>query len=267
MLVAALSLSDAPGCTTAAIALAQQWPRPVILVEADTSHASSVLPGLFKGEQPQRFGVLDLAALHRNGELTEEAVLTHALRLGGDSEHRIIPGFTGPGPAQSAASSWGALTDLFVRLEEAGVDVLADLGRFGPSDPRTALLTRADTVAVFAAADLPGLYSMRTRLPELREALSTGSDAARLGVVLRQHPAAIQGYSAREVRSALNTTTWGTIPWDPAGAAAYSHGTQKAARPLSRRQYERSIAALGTTIREAVATRRSELGSIEGSNA
>lgn len=273
MLVSALSLSDAPGCTTAAMAIAHSWPRPVLVVEADTAHATSVLPGYFKAEVPQRGGVLDLAARHRAGSLTEADLFAEALPVPGETERWVIPGFIGPGPAVSAAPSWGALAGLFHRLDDAGIDVIADLGRLGASDDRNALLARADAVAVFAVADLPSLYSVRARLGDLRGVLGERSDGPaqddevrRLGIVLRQHPSSLQDYSQREVRSTLNAPLWGTLPWDPQGAAVFSHGASAKSAPWGPRRYARAAAALATTIATAAQARREKIGTAaEGS--
>ncbi|MFK0074633.1 hypothetical protein [Arthrobacter woluwensis] len=234
------------------------WPRPVILVEADINHASSILPGWFRAELPAPSGILGLAELHQQGHLTTEAVLHQAIALRDSADQGVITGFPGPGPAQSAAASWSALGEEFSALEDAGIDVIVDLGRLQAADPRFNLLNRADSVAICAIGDLPGLWSLRSRLGEIRDRLNLLTTEDRLGLIVRESATPGQRYSDREVKKSLGVDVWGGMHWDPRGAAVFSHGASQTG--LSSKRFPSAAGALGTTIRETTARRRNLIG-------
>ena len=48
-IIAHFSTHGAPGVTMSTVALALQWPRPVVLVEADPAAPSVILPGFMRG--------------------------------------------------------------------------------------------------------------------------------------------------------------------------------------------------------------------------
>ena len=59
--IALCSASGSPGVTTTAVALAWNWPRPVMLVEADPVGGSAILAGTFQGMREYRSGLVELA--------------------------------------------------------------------------------------------------------------------------------------------------------------------------------------------------------------
>ena len=68
-LIAIASDKGAPGVTTAALALAAVWPRPVLLAECDPAGGDLVyrFPALGGGHLDPRRGVLSLAVVARRG--------------------------------------------------------------------------------------------------------------------------------------------------------------------------------------------------------
>ena len=59
--ISLMSFSGAPGVTTSALACLFSWPRPAILLEADTSRPSAVLPGLLEGQVDHSRGLSGLS--------------------------------------------------------------------------------------------------------------------------------------------------------------------------------------------------------------
>jgi len=68
-LIAIASDKGAPGVTTAALALAAVWPRPVLLAECDPAGGDLVyrFPAVGGGRLDPRRGVLSLAVVARRG--------------------------------------------------------------------------------------------------------------------------------------------------------------------------------------------------------
>src|SRR5687768_18323727 len=60
-IVCLTSASGSPGVTTTAVGIAFSWPRPALLVEADPSGGSGVLPGFQRGTTPYDAGLIELA--------------------------------------------------------------------------------------------------------------------------------------------------------------------------------------------------------------
>ncbi len=69
--------------TTAATALAVHWPRPVVLIEADTSAASTVMAGFFRlNLRPTAGGIERLSfAIARNALEAEDILDPRAVAL------------------------------------------------------------------------------------------------------------------------------------------------------------------------------------------
>ena len=65
-LITLCSIKGAPGVTTTALAMTMTWPRPALLVEADSSGGSAIMAGLLRGQVSQERSLLSLtmAAAH-----------------------------------------------------------------------------------------------------------------------------------------------------------------------------------------------------------
>jgi len=83
-LIAIASDKGAPGVTTAALALAAVWPRPVLLAECDPAGGDLVyrFPAADGGHLDPRRGVLSLAVVARRG-MQPQQVGEHAQKLHG----------------------------------------------------------------------------------------------------------------------------------------------------------------------------------------
>src|SRR4051812_5230947 len=124
MLVAVVSSKGSPGASSAALALALAWPRPVVLAELDP-RGGDVLWGYGRGQNLGASGLLRLQLAGRRrsmaGALWEEVV-----ELPSESGSKWwLPGLLGPREAGSI--TWPAVARALTSLEE-GVDVIADCG-------------------------------------------------------------------------------------------------------------------------------------------
>jgi len=235
------SLAGAPGVTTAAAALAVHWPRPVLLLEADTSAASSVMAGFFRANlRTTDGGVEKLAfALSRNALYPEDifdpelalAIAVHELApirtapipaLPEGHRMWVIPGFSNLRVADGVRGLWGKLPTLFAALDEAGFDVIVDLGRLDIDDPRLVLVDTADQVIFCATSTMVDLNRCFRRLEveDLAERARRG-DPDRTWLLLNTPVA--EAHPAKEF-SAHVLPVIGTLPHDPAGAAVFSVG-------------------------------------------
>lgn len=215
--VALASAAGSPGVTTTAVALALAWPRPVVLVEADPVGASAVLPGLLRGAARHDRGLLDAAVAARSGDLSR-AWPDLLLPLPGGNAG-LLPGLTRPEQAATMARSWPVLAPALVdAAAAAGVDLIIDAGRPSQTGAPLGVLGTADRVLALTRTTLPALHVLRAWLPTLRAALV---DPTRLGLLLVGEG---QPYRAGDIAGTLDVPVAGTLPDDPAAAAAYSTG-------------------------------------------
>ncbi|GAA4606863.1 hypothetical protein GCM10023195_25350 [Actinoallomurus liliacearum] len=137
----------APGVTTAAIAIAAVWPRPVLLAECDQAGGDLVyrLPAEDGGMLNPARGMLSLAATARRG-LRADQVWEHTQRLVGGLD--VLVGLTNAEQAQGLTWLWSPLGRAFANLTapdpyadgaaRAGNDAMPDAGHAGngatPSD-------------------------------------------------------------------------------------------------------------------------------------
>ncbi len=261
-LIVFMSLAGSPGVTAATIAAGVHWPRPVVVVEADTSAVGQMMTGFFRANLDAAAGMHQVTfALARNA-LTVDTVLDPA---GGiaipvhllpaavrapipalPAGHRMwaIPGYRDLATLDGVNTAWQRLPELAHQLHDRGVDVLIDLGRLNVEDRRLPLLDAADQVVVVASATMTDLNRLhkRLRLPDLAERISAfGTD--RNSLLLADAPTARVPVAdfARAVLPVLST-----VAFDPAGAAVFAHGNEdpKPARNQYRHDLRRAVSAL-----------------------
>ena len=74
--IALASISGSPGVSTAALALGVHWPRPVVVIEADTNAVTSAMPGFFRSNLlPELGGIEKVQLAYSRGILTPEDLL------------------------------------------------------------------------------------------------------------------------------------------------------------------------------------------------
>jgi MinD-like ATPase involved in chromosome partitioning or flagellar assembly len=191
--VGVYSVKGAPGATTTAMLLASLWPRPAVLIDADPAGGDVAvrLPAPDGRPLDPAKGLLTLLPGARRA-VSPEAVLDHAQEVLGGG--RVIAGVEGPEQAAAAESAWIALGDALRRLPTH--DAVVDLGRLDSRSPVLPLAARVDVALAVVAGTVAGVYSARTRLAHLRDALpaADGSGPA-FGFVVR-------GTDGREAESA-----------------------------------------------------------------
>ncbi|MEV5706621.1 hypothetical protein [Actinoallomurus sp. NPDC052274] len=220
----------APGVTTAAIAIAAVWPRPVLLAECDQAGGDLVyrLPAEDGGMLNPARGMLSLAATARRG-LRADQVWEHTQRLVGGLD--VLVGLTNAEQAQGLTWLWSPLGRAFANLTapgpyadgtahaghpgngttpsggfpvqggapEAGgpasqipVDVVADCGRLGAGSAFTDLLREASAIVLFTRATLEHVAHLRERINSLASELA-GHAAPPIGVVVVADPREYRG--------------------------------------------------------------------------
>lgn len=210
------SAGHAPGVTTTAVGFAVNWPRPVLLVDADPHPSQAVLAGYLQGEDPCGRGLTALLSAHRERRalvpLLDEAALE--LAPADPIPRRFLPGFVNAGMVDLFASAW---PEFSVALAGSSSDVLVDAGRVGSRGLPPALAEIADLVLMVTRTSLVDLVALRLHLPALADSLP----ADRLGLTLIGPD---RPYTAKEIRSQFGLETVATIDWAPEQARVWSHG-------------------------------------------
>lgn len=246
------SASGAPGVTTAAGALALNWAKPVILVEADTTKTSSIIPGLIRGQVYHSTGLTEAAVADQYGALTAEKLWEQTVEL--SPRAVLIPGFKSlQGAAGAGPHFWRALLDALRPYEATGYDIIVDGGRLHANDPRLPLLREADSITLFTDRTLPSVAGVlahwrsldenRNTVPEwLLNALNEIGHASYVDLLVTERPTTQETWPLKTVTQQIGMNLLGTMPWDPKGAATYSVGAPTLG--AQRTPYTRAIGAL-----------------------
>lgn len=214
-----VSASGSPGVTTTAVGMALAWPSRAVLVDADPRGGSSVLAGYFGGQQSSSDAMTTLALSLRDGSLRQ--VLPQVLTAFPGSQTTLLPGPRTHAQAKGLGALWSPLAAELHGLDGIGTDVIVDAGRLGMAGFPEPLLAGADVVLLVVRSDLVSLAGARQWADQLRDAEAAGGGAARLLVVGEGRP-----YTAADLSKALRMATVDGLPWDPDGAAVFSHGRQ-----------------------------------------
>ena len=257
------STAGAPGVTATAVALTMNWPKPTILVEADTSKTSSIIPGALRGQVYHNTGLTEAAVADQYGALTAEKIWEQTIELG--PQKVLVPGFKSlQGAAGATPAFWRSLIDALRPYERTGYDIIIDAGRLNVGDPRIPLLREADSVTIVSDPTLPSIASIlphwQTRdqqkrsSPEwLMAARSEVGHAGYVDLIVSDRPTAQETWPAHEVAKLTGLHLVGTIPWDPKGAATYALGA--GALRGQRTPFGRAIGALLHGYGELLSTR------------
>jgi len=181
-LIAVAADKGAPGVTTASVALAAVWPRPVLLAECDPAGGDLVyrLPAAEGGRLDPRRGLLSLAVAARRG-LQPHQVWEHAQKLRGGLD--ILSGVSGAEQGAGLELLWGSVGRVLAAVPQA--DVIADCGRVGVDGPVYDLLAQASAVLLLTRVSLGEVIRLRDRVNVLASALQRrGCPADRIDVVV-----------------------------------------------------------------------------------
>ncbi|WP_235201577.1 hypothetical protein [Microbacterium sp. CH12i] len=248
VVIALTSFAGAPGVTTAATALAVHWPRPVLLVEADTNAVSSLMTGFFRSNlRTTDGGIEKLAFAFSRDSLEAEDLLdsdyglsipVHDLppiptmpipAIPDGHKMWVIPGFVNLGVVDGVRSLWAKLPRLLGALADGGIDVIVDLGHLDIDDDRLPLVDTADRVVVSATASMVDLNRTYRRLE-----LSDLNDRARAPGSERYWTLLNTTVSERIPAREFSThvlPVLATLPHDPSGAACSHTGDQTPSDP------------------------------------
>lgn len=204
------SVSGAPGVTTTALGLAQQWgSRHVLLLDADPVGGAAILAGHFQGRVANPGTLVELWVGQRQGRLAE-VLSESALQLADGID--FIPGAAGASQAATLSGLWPALGVELKRLDALDVDVIVDYGRLGHAAAAEALLRLADLVVVATRTDLVSVAAVAA-MPTLESPIA-------LAVVGPGRP-----YTAAAITKTLHLPVELELPWTPNEAAVLSHGS------------------------------------------
>ncbi len=258
-----ISLSGSPGVTTTALAMTMTWPRSALLIEADTSRYSTVLPGFLRAQVPHTRGIGELSVISSNsGALDLNHIWGQTISLVDDQpegapDRRLVAGFKDPAAARAMDSFWPQLGSAAASFDSMGMDVLIHAGRSNISDRRHALLTLADTVVVVARPTLPDLVATHVRLPAIREELATAGHEGALALVLVEASSGPSLPSA-EIRKAIGLEPAGRIAWDEKTAPVFSAG-EPSIRRFDKTNFGRTLQPTIGAIRSQLDRQRARL--------
>jgi hypothetical protein len=166
-LISVMSAKGAPGATTTALLLANLWPAPSLVVDADPLGGDIALrlAGEHGPLNPHQ-GLMSLLPAARRG-LVPEMVPGHAqTALGGQ---QVVPGLPGPEQAVAVAPLWPELANAFGKVP--GTDVFADVGQVHARSPHQVMLERADAVVCVFRPTAWSVVHARRRLEALQDLL------------------------------------------------------------------------------------------------
>jgi MinD-like ATPase involved in chromosome partitioning or flagellar assembly len=219
-LIAIASDKGAPGVTTAALALAAVWPRPVLLAECDPAGGDLVyrFPAVGGGHLDPRRGVLSLAVVARRG-MQPQQVWEHVQKLHGGLD--VLAGVTNAEQGAGLSLLWGPIGKALASMPQA--DVIADCGRLGADGPLYDLLAEATTVVLVTKVHVADVIRLRDRATAFAAAAqSRGRRNFGVGVVVVADHKKFRA-SLGEVQHVLGqanapATVLGGIAYDTKGA-------------------------------------------------
>ncbi|GAA1195005.1 hypothetical protein GCM10009608_33070 [Pseudonocardia alaniniphila] len=216
MLVGLVSAKGSPGVTTSALALASQWPRLALFLDADP-FGGDVRAGLGGGDWPPAAGLAELVVDLRNTNLDQ--ALNRRVHRPAPHAPPVLAGLGCVG--QSASVPWSQLGSSLARIHAA--DVVADCGRFALVDGVEPLLRTCDALVLVTTSSLRAVRSAARISPQLQKAagVEPGDPRVSLMVVAADEP-----YSAAEIAEGCRLPLLGDMPKDAGAAAVWSDGAR-----------------------------------------
>jgi hypothetical protein len=223
-LVAVAADKGAPGVSTAAVALAAVWPRPVLLAECDPAGGDLVyrLPAHDGSRLDPRRGLLSLAVAARRG-LQPHQVWEHAQKLHGGLD--VLTGVIGAEQAAGLQLLWGSVGKVLATVPQA--DVIADCGRLGVDGPHYDLLAQASSIVLVTRATLGEVIRLRDRANAIATAIEKrGRPGTRADIVVvadyRNFKAAIAEVANALEQGKVRARILGGLAYDPRSAEQLS---------------------------------------------
>jgi hypothetical protein len=214
-----MSGGGSPGVTTTAVGLALAWPRSVLVVEADPTGSSGILPGYLRGQQAPSRTVIDLALALQQGHLSATLWGLGLPLTSIRDDVRLIASVKTHRQAAAMLGAWEALGDEFRLLGRAGIDVLIDAGRLGLEYFPGTLISGAALCLLVTRCTLPAIGTARTAAHYLVRVAEQDQVVAGLLLI-----GAGQTYPGREIARYLGLPVRAELPLDARSASAYSEG-------------------------------------------
>lgn len=251
------SYGVSPGVSTSAVAMALQWPRPVLLVEADVTKPSSVLAGWLQGSMPADSGLMGVAHSSLRQTITEQDIWDHAIELGAgegtDQTARwLLPAMSEPLAARSMRSLWAELMTALRSVSNRDVDIIIDSGRAEESHGREALWRDSDHLSVVVRSDLISVAATRAYLPAVIEARDAVGALDTISLLVVEDRA--QAFASKDISKVLGLPVRGRLPHSVEAAAHFGGGARAAAWKL--RSYNRAVGATNASVADALVARR-----------
>jgi len=229
-----VAAKGSPGVTTAAAALAAVATTGgrSLLAELDPSGGSiSVLTG-----QPAVLGLMDAATQLRRG-VSSSAVDDNATMV----PHGIAT-LLAPTSGSVSESVIGSVSERWMpALRLAAADVVADAGRWEPSQSTARRILGADLLVVVVRPTIASVEHTRHLVDRVREFAKRPAAAVVVGA---------KPYRPEEVAAHLDMPLAGTIAWDPRGAnILWTHGMSRGwMRSMLARSATATWAGLGMVV-------------------
>ncbi len=222
MLTVMCSGGHAAGTTTSALAVFLEWPRPVLLAEADPG-GGTILSGYLAGT-PRDRGLAEWGVKIRRGVAVAEAMRDQLYAV--QEGKLLLPGLAEPKQAEALHPLWTDIASCLTALDE---DVIVDLGQVGRPDTPNDLLLRADRVFVVTRPTLVHLHATTSVVRDVK-ALRGHLPEPEL-IVVGDGP-----YHHKEIAKTLGAEVAAWMPADKwsAPALAYGVGQVRPKSPLMR---------------------------------
>lgn len=218
-MIAVTSAKGGPGVSTLCLAMGLQWPRRILLVDADPA-AGDLLAGWYGGQGVAGRGLLALSVASRSTSMERELWSQVLPLVQGQARSWLLAGVAEP--QQSRSVDWHRLAGVLAGLDYGHdpVDALVDMGRLRPSTEITRpdaagpepILMHADVVALVCPGTVAGVRAAQLRVTQLRSMLSyrtdTGPYEGLVGICLGGP------YEQEEVAAQLGIPVIGQVPVD-----------------------------------------------------
>ena len=261
------SASGSPGVTTTAIGLTVHWPESCLLVDADYQQA--VLAGYLQGRQVPASGIVHVINAARISPNVREAVWRQSVPLPDGRSGRTTPtAASRAGVAQTADAlrqSWLPIATALQDLDDAGIDIIIDLGRLTPIGIPPALLNVASQVLLMSKPTMRAVGACHWAAQRLADQAEDVRAGSKIGLLMVRRPAlstaAItgadpteRGYSNAEIEEFLPLKVVASIHHDPANARLLSDGGTRSPK-YDRSGYANSLVHLAQRLAGPVTPR------------
>ncbi len=254
------SASGAPGVTTTAVGLTVHWPDSCLLVDGDYQQA--VLAGYLEGRHLTPNGIVHVINAARISPDVREAVWRQAIPLpddGPDGTRRLfLPGLTSAQTAEALTQSWFSIAAALRDLDDAGIDIVVDLGRLTARGVHPALLDAASHVLLMTKPTMRAVGACHWAAQRLVDQTADRGVGTQVGLLVVRRPALStaallgadptdRGYSNTEIEDFLPLKVLASIVHDPANARLLSEGGARGPK-YARSGYATSLIHLAQTL-------------------